>query len=468
MATSMYTSRITELQDLVAKPAEQEWLELKCWIDLTDHVCRAGIARHLAAIANFGGGYIVFGFEDDGTRCAAMKDVRKLYGHDVIAGIVDRYLQPKFQSDVSFQTFTGVEHPIIWIPSHGPTPVVSKADGPKDAKGKTLGIRSGQVYIRTPKPESVPATTPEHWDKLIQRCVVARRDELVGMFSSIVSGGAAVAKPETPTERVRLNAWHVATQAAFQQEVRKLEPQPRLRLQGNFVQFSYMIQSRSNAQIPAGQLLKIIEKVNNAVRDTVRYGWSMFYPFTRPEISPNFMTDPAVDGGDTEFLQASLLQNGETNHLDFWRVSQDGRASLVRTFHEDRFEKRPRDVADGAKWFDPWLHVRDITEIVRHARAMSEELTDVVDICFQLEWMGLKSRVVASLNSERYSDSHSLTSQADERIVYSCFAQAEVIGHLPAVVSSLYAPVDRLFNPRSSISPEWVSSQMKKFIVPGV
>jgi hypothetical protein len=50
----------------------------------------------------------------------------------------------------------------------------------------------------------------------------------------------------------------------------------------------------------------IFEKVNTAVRDTIRYGWSMFYPFTREEISPRFMTDPAVDGGDTEFIQTSL------------------------------------------------------------------------------------------------------------------------------------------------------------------
>lgn len=90
------------------------------------------------------------------------------------------------------------------------------------------------------------------------------------MFSSIVSGGVAAAKPETMTERVRLNAWHVATQVAFQQKVTRLDPQPRFWLQGNFVQFSYMIRSGSNAQIPAGQLLKLIEEVNNAVRDTVR------------------------------------------------------------------------------------------------------------------------------------------------------------------------------------------------------
>jgi hypothetical protein len=32
----MYTRAVTELQDLIEKPVEREWLELKSWIDLKD------------------------------------------------------------------------------------------------------------------------------------------------------------------------------------------------------------------------------------------------------------------------------------------------------------------------------------------------------------------------------------------------------------------------------------------------
>jgi hypothetical protein len=462
------TRQITELQDLVANPTEREWLELKSWIDLTDPRFRAGTARHLAAIANYGGGYLVFGFNKDGTRCSAHEGVRKLYNQDMISGIVSHYLQPKFQCEVSFETIAGVEHPIVWVPAHGATPVFSKADGPQDSKGRREGIQGGLVYIRTPKPESVPVTTPEMWTPLIQRCVLARRDELVGMFSSIVSGGAGLVKLNTQSERDKLVSWHRATQAAFQSEASKLETKLKLSLETSFVQFSYMIRTRNPTALPPDKMLSIVEKLNNAVRDTVRYGWSMFHPFTRSEISPRFMTDADVDGGNTEFLQTSLLEKGETHHLDFWRVAPDGRASLIRNWHEDQYKKRPPNIAENAKWFDPWLHVRDITEVVRHARAFSEEYPDVQDICFMLEWKGLKSRVVASLNPERYHDNHPHTAQADERVIYDCFPHAEVIGSLPDVVSRLYAPLDRMFNSRSSVSPEWVSQQMKQFIVVGL
>jgi len=463
----MYTRAVTELQDLIEKPVEREWLELKSWIDLKDKSApsRAGIARHLAAIANYGGGYLVFGFNNDGTRCPANADVRKHYNQDVIAGIVDRYLHPKFQCEVAFETFDAVEHAIVWIPSHGPSPVIAKTDGPQDARAQPQGIRSGAIYIRTPKPESVPITSPEQWDKLVQRCVLARRDELVAMFSTIVSSGLPTPRVQPGNERKKLDDWHRATQSVFEREAARMEPKLRTWLEQNFVQFSYMIRSASAGQIPAGEALRVAEEVNNAVRDTVRYGWSMFHPFTRPEISPRFMTDPSVDGGYTEFLQASLFEGNQTGHLDVWRMSFDGRVSLIRNFHEDRFSKRPDQIGESEKWFDPWLHIRDLTEIVRHARAMSEQFTDVEEICFQIEWKGLGSRVPATL-SERYVSGHACKS--DQRIVFSCFPQAEVIGSLPVVVSSLYAPLHRMFDASFNVSPEWVSGQMPGFIVPGL
>ena len=56
-----------DLQDLVDNPPENLEIDLKDWIDLTSDVARASIARHIAALANFGGGYLLFGFQDDRT-----------------------------------------------------------------------------------------------------------------------------------------------------------------------------------------------------------------------------------------------------------------------------------------------------------------------------------------------------------------------------------------------------------------
>lgn len=458
---------VTDLQDLIERPVESEGLELKSWVDLANPSARAGIARHLAAIANFGGGYLIFGFNNDTTRCAPNNDVRSSYSQDVIAGIVDRYLQPKFQCEVIFESFANVEHAVIWIPSHGETPIISKASGPHDPKGQPQGIRSGTIYIRTPKPESVPATTPEHFAMLIQRCVLARRDELVRMFSAIVSSGIAPSSSQLDRnrDRERLSEWHNATQKAFVEEMKKAGHAHRIPAIENFVQLSYLIKDKKEAQIPVHEFLKAVERMNRAVRDTVRYGWSMFYPFTRPEIQPRFMTDTSVDDGETDFLQTNLIENGESDHLDFWRISPDGRASLIRSYHEDRFTP-PEKIAEGGKWFDPWLQVRDITELVRHARAYAEELPEVEEICFEIEWKGLRSRTTATANSERYVTPH--VSQTDQRVVFLPVPYAEAIGDLPGVVSKLYAPVHRLFDPHFNVTAEWVSRSMPDFIVVGL
>lgn len=51
----------SDLQDLIAVPRETLGIELKAWLDLTDKTVRANIARHVAALANHGGGYMVLG-----------------------------------------------------------------------------------------------------------------------------------------------------------------------------------------------------------------------------------------------------------------------------------------------------------------------------------------------------------------------------------------------------------------------
>ena len=54
----MYTSTVSQLQDLIEKPIEREWVELKSRVNLNDPLARANTARHLGALSNYGGGYL--------------------------------------------------------------------------------------------------------------------------------------------------------------------------------------------------------------------------------------------------------------------------------------------------------------------------------------------------------------------------------------------------------------------------
>jgi len=45
-----------ELQELVDAPRERSDVEYKAWLDLTDRETSAKLAKHLCALATFGGG----------------------------------------------------------------------------------------------------------------------------------------------------------------------------------------------------------------------------------------------------------------------------------------------------------------------------------------------------------------------------------------------------------------------------
>lgn len=442
---------VLEIQDLLNFPQEKEAVELKPWLDLSDNKYRAAIARHLAALANGGGGYLLFGWNDDGSQCEKKEDVLQEYSSDVIGGIVDRYLIPKFQCQVFFEKKNDIVHPVIRVPTHGTTPVIARADGPHDGQGRPQEIVCGRIYIRSPKPESVPITLPDQWGPLIQRCVLARRDDLLGMISSLMSPNAATVK--SIDSESHLLEWHNALRQAFISKTREAGLTLKHPIEENNVQFSYILIGPEKGHLSPTELIQTVEKANNATKDTVSYGWSMFHPFTRPPINPVFLVDPNLSSND-DFLQANLIESSATNHVDFWRIAPDGRAGLIRNFHEDRFPT-PQSLQPNERWFDPWLHVRDLTELVRHAHALAEITGGVEEIMFCVEWTGLSGRCLCASDPRRYWSPRHCT--ANERKIVKSFPFAQVVADLPTVVAQLYAPVHRLFDPSTSVTDQFIS-----------
>lgn len=162
---------IEDLSDLVDNPRETLEIELKNWVDLKDILVRANVARHMAALSNHGGGYLVFGIGDDLTINPDRPSSLDKYSRDTFSAIVKKYLTPAFQCDVMIVTsVTHGEFPIVRVPGHSVVPICAKQNGPHDANDKPQGIRAGVYYIRAPGPESVAITSPEHWYPLVRRC----------------------------------------------------------------------------------------------------------------------------------------------------------------------------------------------------------------------------------------------------------------------------------------------------------
>jgi hypothetical protein len=432
-----------DLADLIDAPRETLDVELKGWLSLSENQARASIARHVAALANHGGGHLVFGFRDDLTRDPARPTSLNDYNRDTFASIVRRYLTPAFQCECTIVSSSdGIEFPILMVPSCGATPIVSKADGPQDTKGRPQGIQQGVVYIRKPGPESAPILTAEEWAPLIRRCLLNDKDVLLRDITALVSGASSRA-----TDDERLAKWHEASAkryAALLGDAKSLNW--RVPLNDHRCQMSYLISTEIEEALPSNSLRTALEEVNNEVRSVVWTGWSMFYPFTRPEIAaaihPEF-----DDGAGIDVLESNLLvgDDFDISLPDFWRFAVDGRASIFRAYREDR-ERAERDLSRSAgTWLSPVTVIRETTELVTHARLMARRFETATQVSFRCSWSGLKGRYLDDFHQD-IGWGIGRKSQANNRTTLGVWTTAELAANWPQVVADLSCPILRLFS----------------------
>ena len=230
-----------DLRDLIENPRENEGIEMKAWVDLDDQTQKAKLARHVGALANHGGGYLVFGFNDDLTHDQNRPSSLEKYNRDTFAGIAKRYLTPIFQCDVFSVTHSnGNEFSVVRVPGHKDVPIAAKADGPQDGRGRLQGIVKGTYYIRKPGPESAAISGAEEWSPLIRRCVLENRDQLLSDITSLLQTRVT----RGPTGRQQLEEWHNDSERRFLDLLSQAEgfqwPVP---LEENCYQLSYLISS---------------------------------------------------------------------------------------------------------------------------------------------------------------------------------------------------------------------------------
>jgi hypothetical protein len=323
-------NRRNELQELIDDPNETLENEYKSWIDLSQPETRANLARHIAALANHGGGRIIFGLTDQLKFAGACPYADSLLDHDSVANVVKKYLEPPLHCDVFLvESALGNKHPVILVPPHGAAPVCAKASGPT-ISGKTVGIVKGVYYIRKPAPESAQILNASEWSSLIKRCVMHERTAILAAIDASLRGLPSAANQSADEE---LRKWHESAYAMFKRKIEKFNAPSDLAKRN--IEFSYMIEREDAERLDPNELPQILIRINSEVRDLVRTGWSMFYFFTRPEITPAFATDPTIERGEQDFLECSLLADLSMSGADTWRFGTDGKATLLREFWED-------------------------------------------------------------------------------------------------------------------------------------
>jgi predicted HTH transcriptional regulator len=135
-----------DLSDLLAGTSENLGIEFKAWMDTSNGEVRAKLARHIAALANHGGGYLIFGVDDKTRRPLGKTTLDpSLFSQDAITGIIKKYLDPRLQILVEHVAHEGITYPVLVIPPHGARPVVAIADGPQDDRNRPIGIAQGTI-----------------------------------------------------------------------------------------------------------------------------------------------------------------------------------------------------------------------------------------------------------------------------------------------------------------------------------
>ena len=180
---------LNQPQQLITYPQESLEVEIKSWMDLTNNDVKAKLAKHLIALANHGGGYIIFGFKEDNSIWSSDESNRPTnlenFDQDIINGIVQKYSEPVFQCSVYCpkRIDNDKAHPVIIVPGGHKVPIKAKRSGPNNNF-----IQENSYYIRRVGPSSDIPQSAREWDTLIQKVIRNSKDDLLSAIRDIMSG----------------------------------------------------------------------------------------------------------------------------------------------------------------------------------------------------------------------------------------------------------------------------------------
>lgn len=418
------------LADLLREPRETLEVELKEWLDIVnDNEHRATLAKALIAMANHGGGHVVFGFRetDDGVVPADPRPPNMAaYTPDTVNSVVNRFAEPPFHCDLHIVTSpeSGFQYPIISIPGGHQVPIRSRRSGPDER-----GIRGDRYYIRRPGPCSEPPQSGQEWDNLVRRCLVNARDDLVNQLRIIMGGGAGEEAAET--DRDELVRWRGASFLRWQNLTEALpEDEPR-RFPFGYYSIAYQIVGDFEP-LEGAALLEALQQ--GTVRHT---GWPPFWVPTRPEITP-YLND-----GNVECWIGRDDRDRDPSNCDYWQATPDGQFFLLRGYDEDG---GGHGGGEPGRFFELTTSTWRIGESLLHAASMARQFGEAnALIDFMVEWTGLEGRQLSALANPRRLLMETRTSRQD---VYgtSVTVQADqIIDSLPELVDRMVRPLYELF-----------------------
>jgi len=420
-------------------------------VDLEQKPEKARIAKDLMALANHGGGFLVFGFDEADDKQLVHAGLcpyeLKHYSQDTFNDIVKAYASPAFECRVVRRPCSGscgAEHVVVKVPGDHRVPVRCRRGAPDPLREP----KKGEVYIRRPKPESAPVEEPHEWDDLFERCIRARQDELIDAFMKVAgvigpdglvgilggSGGAGDAQPgpQATVEEFR----RVSTD-------RFLQLQTEHELIDRYAHGVWSVSYASvpnPADIPLSRLMELLERVAGS-----ETGWPPWWVPTREGIAPYvfddmiecWLAEPNAEPPEDAF--AAALVRKDAAHSDFWRASPKACLFLARGYQEDGLAGRaPGTILDLTT-----IPIWRLGECLLHAQRFALEVDGPdANVAFSIRWEGLAGRTLVSLTDR---DVNPRVCHQNVVESYGLYSAASMRGRLPEIVQELARPLYATF-----------------------
>ena len=423
---------LPNLERYIVNPTEDLDAEYKGWLDLRVAHAKANLAKAVIALANYGGGVIVLGFDELPSgllarpKPAALPNVTQ----DDVNAAVQRYADPQLHCrlySVKHPTIGSI-HPVIRVPGSD-VPVISKRDQ-SDA-----GLRQLKVYVRRPGPKSEEPQSVDEWRKLLDRCVWARREEILNSIRGIVLGRVEESSSDpTATELEGFMDSSRENWMALAQDTPKDAPH---RFPNGYYEFG-IAPGNPQAAISLSELkdrLAVAQRVKTS-------GW------------PPFL-DIGVEGENpypSEGCIQAWLGNPSPNkvfndppHSDFWRASSSGQLYIIRGYGEDGPEWAKSLQHDPGTTLALDIAVIRIWEYLRFASHFFKTFMDVEEVVIRCQYAGLSGRALIR-NSEFAFSFRRRVIQVNEVLLTGQFKIQQLEDNMPEVLQHLMAPLFEYFD----------------------
>ena len=423
-------------------PTESLGVEIKDWLDLTNRLDQANLAKAIIALANHGGGVILIGLTEDAsgyvpsTRRPA--DLSR-YSIDSINSVVRRFAEPLFHCDVYIATHpdSGHDHPVIAVPGGHDVPIRSKRAGPD---GKT--IRDNTYYIRRPGPASESPQSGQEWGDLIRRCIVNAKTELLDQLQLIFARGSAA--PNQLDDRSKLNQWYEDCLQQWHHVTAELDEDTGARFPHGFYSVAYMFSGVHNS----------FQKTE--LRDALRQG-GVRYTGSPPFSANSPLGQPYPFGDGIECWYGRERSNHEPNYADYWRVSSGGMFFLMRGYQEDG----QHSPVDPGKGFDLSLPTWRLGEILLHAASIAEQLgLEEEKVMFTIKWNGLAGRKLINMGNPNRILVEQYTCQQESYSETFKTSANDISTTLTELVTKVVTPLYELFD-FFHLPPDLVVGELK-------